>query len=178
MLYPQCKNKFLSFAIFIIFMYALLKKKRVSMSASTVHSHPGQPKPNPINYAWNSPEMYCYLAPVISLLIQKVSMDKLLPRLQRAVAASDYPAVDLNSRRILLISKWHLRSAIVQGLVGFLALKTLPLVGSLFLLSAGLQAGYALINSKRGGVNVYEFNENGTMKSMSSGTIHLLLLFY
>lgn len=110
------------------------------------------------DFAWNSPKTYVVLVPGISLLLGIDFIAGHIPDLVQAVDCNNNLLKDRVSKRILPICKWQFRGAVVQGAAAALALKVglLPAVAGLTLICAAAQALYAIHNTLRHGVAVYE----------------------
>jgi hypothetical protein len=117
-----------------------------------------------IDYSLKDPKTYLIFVPGLSLVIQKIQVDKILP----IDDSLTFQEKDIRGRQFLTICKWSLRSSLFQ-LVAVAAAVNLfanPLFG-LMEIFVCYQLGYTAYLS-RTNVTCYEFYPNGNVKSLSS----------
>lgn len=113
-----------------------------------------------IDYSLKDPKTYLIFVPGLSLMIQKIQVDKILP-IEDSLTPQEK---DIRGRQFLNICKWSLRSSLFQ-LVAVAAAVNLfanPLFGLMSLLVC-YQLGYTAYLS-RTNVTCYEFFPNGNIK--------------
>ena len=128
-------------------------------------------KINTIDYSWNQPSTYAVFVPGLSLLVQKIKFNDLLPlqhqsKILGSKDINDKKLGDIESRKFINICKWHLRGSMFQ-VVASLALLNMYRKNN-YLLVPAILATYEMMDTLLKGLNnrvtVCEFKPNGAIK--------------
>jgi hypothetical protein len=121
-----------------------------------------------IDYAWAKSQTYLVFVPGLSLIIQKIQLANTLPLINN-VTQQNMTQADEKLRKFANICKWHLRGSMTQIAASVIAIKVfaIPLF-SLLAILATYELVDTLVKSLRNSITLYEFHQNGIIKSVTS----------